>query len=185
MLGIKKESAWTFETSASGGVGVSFVAAEGGAFYLRDPKNKRVVLRFGAVGAGLSWGLRLPKLGKINLPKIKGKSVGGVVAPAAFPCTGKIYILDSFGGSELTRQDITGACVFAEVYAGAVAGGSSAAILFGMNPAWLAGFALGPIAIPIAEAMLVRGAKGMLLTAGLNVGLVAGAGVGGFIGGII
>jgi hypothetical protein len=54
MFGIKKESAWTFETSATGGVGVEFVAVEGGAIYLRDPRNNRVTLRFGAVGAGLS-----------------------------------------------------------------------------------------------------------------------------------
>ena len=185
MLGIKKESAWTFETSASGGLGVAIFAAEGGALYLRDPTKKSVVLHFGAAGAGLSWGLKLPKLGKINLPKVKGKSVGGVVAPAAFPCAGKIYILDSFRGNELSRRDITGACVFAEVYAGAGLGGTSAAILFGMNPAWLAGLVLGPVATPFVDAMLFRSATGILLTAGLNAGLVAGAGIGGFVGGII
>jgi hypothetical protein len=53
MLGIKKESEWQFETSASGGVGVAFMAVEGGAIYLRDPRNKPVTLRLCAAGAGL------------------------------------------------------------------------------------------------------------------------------------
>ena len=184
MFGIKKESAWTFETSATGGVGVEFVAVEGGAIYLRDPRNNPVTLRFGAVGAGLSWGLKLPKIGKINLPKARGKSVGGVLAPAAFPNAGKLYILDAFRGDELSRRDITGACAFVEVYAGAIAGGAAAAIVFGMNPLWLAGLAVGPLAFAITEAQLLASATGLLLTAGLNAGLVAGAGAGGFLGGI-
>jgi hypothetical protein len=185
MFGIKKESAWTFETSATGGVGVEFVAVEGGAIYLRDPKNKPVTLHFGAAGAGISWGIKLPKIGKVNLPKVRGKTVGGVVAPAAFPNVGKLYILDTFRGAELTRRDITGACAFVEVYAGGVAGGSASAILFGMNPLWLAGIALGPLAVTVTETKLLASATGLLLTAGLNVGVVAGAGIGGFLGGIV
>jgi hypothetical protein len=185
MFGIKKESAWTFETSATGGGGVAFVALEGGAIYLRDPKGNPVTLHFGAAGAGLSWGLKLPKIGKINLPKVRGKSVGGVGAPAAFPNTGKLYILNTFRGNELSRRDITGACAFAEVYTGAVVGGSASAIVFGMNPLWLAGLCLGPAALTITETKLFGSATGLLLTAGLNVGLVAGAGVGAFLGGII
>ena len=188
MLWIKKESAWTFETSATGGVGVEFVAVEGGAIYLRDPKNNPATLRFGAAGAGISWGLKLPKIGKINLPKVRGKSVGGVAAPAAFPNIGKLYILDTFRGDELSRRDITGVCAFVEVYAGAVVGGSAAAIVFGMNPLWLAGLSLAPLAGPLAatitESQLFASATGLLLTAGLNAGLVASAGVGGFLGGI-
>ena len=91
----------------------------------------------------------------------------------------------SFRGNELSRRDITGPCVFAEVCAGAGIGGTGAAILFGMNPAWLAGLVLGPTAAPFIDAMLFRSATGILLTAGLNAGLVAGAGIGGFVGGII
>jgi hypothetical protein len=185
MFGIKKESAWTFETSATGGGGVAFVAVEGGAIYLRDPKNQPVTVHFGAAGAGLSWGLKLPKIGKINLPKVRSKSIGGVLAPSAFPNTGKLYILDTFRGDELARRDITGACAFVEVYTGAIAGGSASAIVFGMNPVWLAGLAFGTAAMTITETKLFASATGLLLTAGLNVGLVAGAGVGVFLGGIL
>jgi len=53
-----------------------------------------------------------------------------------------------------------------------VAGGSAAAIVFGMNPLWLAGLALGLLAV--TEAKLLASATGLLLTAGLNVGVVAG-----------
>jgi hypothetical protein len=126
----------------------------------------------------------LPKIGKINLPKVRGKSIGGVLAPAAFPNAGKLYILDTFRGNELSRRDLTGACAFVEVYAGAIAGGAAAAIVFGMNPLWLAGLGLGPLAFTITEAQLLASATGLLLTAGLNAGLVAGAGAGGFLGGI-
>jgi hypothetical protein len=58
----------------------------------------------------------------------------------------------SFRDNELSRRDITGACVFAEAYAGAGLGGTSAAILFGMNPAWLAGLVLGHLATPFGDA---------------------------------
>jgi hypothetical protein len=68
MLGIKKESAWTFETSASGGLGVAIFAAEGGALYLRDPAKKSVVLHFGAAGAGLSC--PVPKLDRRKAKEI-------------------------------------------------------------------------------------------------------------------
>jgi len=114
----------------------------------RGPKSAAVLattvtFHFGAAGAGISWGLKLPKIGKINLPKIRGKSVGGVVAPAAFPNIGKICILDTFNGDELTCTDTQGACA------------------------------------------LLASATGLLLTAGVNAGVVAGAGVGGFLGRII
>jgi hypothetical protein len=51
-----------------------------------------------------------------------------------------------------------------------------------MNPLWLAGLAVGPLAFAITEAQLLASTTGLLLTAGLNAGLVAGAG--GFLGGI-
>jgi hypothetical protein len=188
MFMIKKESAWKFETSGTGGVGIEFVAIEGGVIYLRNPSKNVETFHFGAVGAGLAWGLKLPKIGKIGL-NVKGKNVGAVVAPTFFPNTGKLYILDTFNGDELSRKDITGACAFVEVYGGLIVGGSAAAIVFGMNPLYLAGQLttpfVGPAGPVVSDYYLFKSATGLLLTAGLNVGIVGGAGIGGFLGGIL
>ncbi len=61
MWGVKKESAWKFETSSTAGVGIEFVAAQGGAIYLSDPKGSSQKFRYGAAGVGLTFGLKLPK----------------------------------------------------------------------------------------------------------------------------
>ena len=41
-LFIKRENAWQFVTSSSGGIGVEFVVAEGGKIWLTDPAGKVV-----------------------------------------------------------------------------------------------------------------------------------------------
>lgn len=45
MISIAGESAWTFDTSATGGIGVEFVALQGGAIWLKDPVKAPVCLR--------------------------------------------------------------------------------------------------------------------------------------------
>ena len=107
MLMIKHESAWKFQTSSSGGIGVEFVAAEGGSIILKDPSGAVVSFPYGGAGAGLTAGFKLPKIGKIAL-NVKGKSVGGVIAPSFFPNAGGLYVLDSFEGDDFKRSDITG-----------------------------------------------------------------------------
>lgn len=186
MLGINKESAWQFITSSSGGIGVEFVAAEGGAIYLNDPRKARQTFTYGAAGVGLSCGLKLPKIGKIELPKLQGKSVGGVAAPSAFPNAGKIYILDSFSGNELSRSDITGVCMFVEVGGGFIAGASATGMVLGMDAVWLAG-TLATIEVCQDLAMyaaqrLLELATAILVMAGVNAGLQAGAGGAAFLG---
>jgi hypothetical protein len=176
---VKKPSAWQFVTSSSGGLGVEFVAAEGGRIYFQDPDGASCYFTYGAAGVGLSAGLKLPKIGKLEL---KGKSIGGAIAPASFPNAGKMYILESFGGDELKRSDISGVCMLAEVGGGIVAGGSATAMLLGMNPIWLAGL-VGPFTI-YADSMLIQSATAVLVMAGVNVGLTAGAGAAVFLGGL-
>jgi hypothetical protein len=184
MLVIKKESAWRFLTSSSGGIGVEFVAAEGGSIYFQDPNGVTVTYRYGAAGAGVSAGLKLPKIGKLQF---KGKSVGAAVAPAAFPNVGKLYILDSFPGDELSRSDITGVCMFAEVGGGVVVGGAGYAMLLGMSPLWLAAQASSAIMPPVmlyADYQMLQSATAVLFMAGLNAGLIAGIGAAVFVGGL-
>ena len=181
-LFVKKPSEWQFVTSSTGGVGVEFVAVEGGRIWLQDPGGKTETFRYGAAGVGLAAGLKLPKIGKLEL-KVRGKSVGAALAPASFPNTGKVYVLESFTGNELTKDDITGVCMFAEVYGGLVVGGSATAMIFGMNPIWLAATLIpGPSAL--ASAKLLSTATGVLLMAGVNVGIQGGVGAGIFLGGL-
>lgn len=181
---VRMKSKWEFDTSSSAGIGVEFVVAEGGSIYLKDPSGQRVTFRYGAAGAGWSTGLKLPKIGKLQL---KGRGVGAAVAPAAFPNIGCVYILDSFPGSELTRSDITGVCVFAEIGGGVVVGGSGTAMLMGMDPALLAAMmasALVPPAAAYFDYELFQSATSVLIMAGINAGIQAGYGIAGYVGGL-
>jgi hypothetical protein len=193
MVLIKKTSAWTFNTSSSGGVGIEFFLAEGGSIYLKDPSGADVTFRYGAAGAGIAFGFKLPKVGKLDL-KIKGVSVGAGVAPSFLPSTGKVCILDSFKGDELTRDDITGVCMFVQVGGGLIVGGSAYAMLLGMDPVYLAGVAaaagtmimpgMGTMLLPYAEQKLLETATSILFMAGMNVSTQAGGGAGAFVGGL-
>jgi len=180
---VKAESKWKFSTSSTGGLGVEFVAVEGGAIYLKDPAGALQTFYYGSAGAGAAWGAKLPKLGKIEL-RVRGKSVGGVIAPSALPNTGVVYVMDSFKGSELSRSDITGACIFVEVYGGLILGGSGTAMLLGVNPVWLAALAAMPLLAGPELIGLVHSARGLLLMTGFNAGVIAGGGAGAFVGGL-
>jgi hypothetical protein len=178
---VKKESDWQFVTSSTGGLGVEFVGLEGGMIWLQDPARQSEAFGYGAAGIGITEGLKVPKIGKVQL-KVRGKGVGGVIAPASFPNTGKVYVLETFAGDELTASDIRGVCVFCEVYGGAIAGGSATAMIFGMSPVWLGlAIAAGPLG-PIAMMKLIETATGVLLMAGVNAGIQAGVGAGVFLG---
>ena len=190
MVEIVKQSAWTFDTSSSGGLGVEFFVAEGGMIYLKDQTGAPAAFRYGAAGAGLSAGFKLPKIGKIEIP-IKGKGVGGAIAPASFPNAGILYVLDGCPGGELTRQAVTGVCMFIEAAGGLIVGYSGMAMVFGMSPAWLAAVAAanaaGPLGIPaqmMLQQKLMATATGILLTRGWNVGVQGGGGVGAYLGGL-
>jgi hypothetical protein len=182
LLTIKKESAWQFVTSSSGGVGVEFVAAEGGSLTFDDPNGATVSFPYGAAGLGLSAGFKLPKIGKLQ---VDGKSVGAAISPAAFPNAGKLYILDTFDGQELGRSDITGVCMFVEVAGGLVAGGYATAMLLGMDPGYLAAVAITPALInQIFLEKLLNSATALLLMGGASVGVQAGGGIAAFVGGL-
>jgi hypothetical protein len=193
MLTIKKPSGWQFVTSSSGGLGVEFVAAEFGSLQFNDPNKSPYWFFYGSAGLGLATGIKIPKIGKIPI-KVGGKSVGGLAAPAFFKNVGQLYILDSFKGSELTEADIQGVCMFVEVGGGLLLGGAATAMLVGMSPAWLAASlaaaptaALGGINALIDLYVLERlleTATGVLLMAGYNAGLQAGAGGAAFLGGL-
>ena len=108
-------------TSSAGGIGVEFVSAEGGVLYFKDPRGTSVSFGYGAAGAGLAVGFKLPKIGKLAV-NVGGKSVVGAVAPASFPNAGKLFVLDTCPDSDLTVSDIRGVCLFGEIGGGLVVG---------------------------------------------------------------
>jgi hypothetical protein len=177
LLQLGKRSEWDFVTcnglSVSGGV----LAGEGGTITLREPSKKSDVRFYlGAVGAGISGGFRLPKL---KVPRIQGAKIGGGAGSLeAMRSGGYVFMAPTFGGAELTRQDIRGGCLFVEGAAGFAWGAAGVAMVFGMNPLTL----LSGLNNPgnLMQALLT--ATGFLLTLGMNFGIQAGGGVTGYVG---
>lgn len=131
------ESRWRYVTASGGGVTVAFLAGSGGSITLLSPEGENVSFRYGGVGGGIGLGMRLPRFGKVNL-NVKGKSVGGAGALEALPSTGTVLVADGLVGRDLSRGDFTGPCMYVELGAGVIAGGSGTAILFGLDPKLLA-----------------------------------------------
>ena len=166
---VNKFSAWDFVTFGSGGVSVGYVAVEGGQMILKSPAGKDVTFIYGGAGAGLSVGLKIPKLGKIQIPTPKGPLTGSG-GPMAFPSTGKVLAADNLPGGDLSESDISGLCMFAEVAGGIIGGGSGTAMFIGLNPIYLSAL----VGLPSFGAqLLLNTARGMILMAGLNVGTQA------------
>ena len=69
---IRKISAWQFITFGSGGLSVGVLAGGGGQMILKAPSGTDQTFTYGGVGEGLSAGLKIPKLGKIQVPTPKG-----------------------------------------------------------------------------------------------------------------
>ena len=175
-----RPSQWKFVTSGTGRVNVDIFAATGGEIDLLDPKGRPQEFKFGSVGVGAGIGLKLPKIGKLEIkPEKLGKAIGGVVAPKAFPNAGTIYMTSFFPGKELAAADFRGICIVFDAGAGLVAGYSGTLMLLGIDPAAFAMQAVSPIL-----SLLLNQAQpnAILLTRGPNVGVQAGAGVTGTIG---
>jgi len=181
-------SRWEYQTASGGGLTVALVAGSGGSIILRSPEGKDVSYRYGGVGVGAGFGARLPRLGKINI-QIKGKSVGAAGAAEAFPSFGKVFVSDALASRDLTEDDITGPCMYTEVAAGLVVGGSASALLFGLDPKLLAlsvALSANPATSLIASStvnrQLLQSAKGAVVMAGMNAGVQAGGGAAIYLG---
>ena len=188
MMDITGQSAWTFDTSATGGIGIEFVAVQGGAIYLKDTKGTPVRLRMLAAGVGLTYGFKIPKLGKLPVPKIGGKSVGAAVAPKFFPNAGKIWKTAACAGSDLTHGDFCGPVVFIE-------GGGSLVAVAGAVDVMLMGFdkldfaeAMAGASVPIVGSLLTDRAlssvKAVLLCGGISATFGAQLGIAAMTGAI-
>ncbi len=167
-VNVTRPSAWQFVTFGSGGLSLGVVAAEGGTVVLQSPSNREETFYYGGVGAGLSVGLRIPRIGRVQINTPRGPLTGSG-GPTAFPSTGRLLITDSFHGQELALSDIQGPCLFTEVGGGILAGASACAMYVGINP-----LVLPLLSMPsFGPQLVINSANGLLLMAGVNVGLQA------------
>jgi hypothetical protein len=175
-LHIKKRSAWQYANSSTGGIGVWFIAGEGGRIYVNDPAGHQKSLTFGTLGVGVSIGFN----GKNRFVPIGAHSL----TPPSYANGGAIYVLDGCTGTELALSDFRGVCALVEVSAGAIAGASGTAMLLGMSPAFLT-FLIGENllvgygggALPYAGLRMLRTAKALLVMSGVSIGPQIGGGI--------
>jgi outer membrane protein OmpA-like peptidoglycan-associated protein len=137
MATIKKESKWSFDTSAGRSEsatvwGPIFVTDGTGLITLKSPQGQKVKFHMAAGGAGA--GLALPS----RFKKINGfisPPAGASGSSEAMDSWGKVYILDGFDGDELTTHDFEGWFYTHDVSANAIfAGFSGTAMLLGLAP---------------------------------------------------
>lgn len=175
MLRITRSSNWTYVSSTSVGLGAGFFAADFGAITLRDPTGKNRMFRYGSAGGGLN----VVDLMNYSLSAAPGFLPGG---------SGKIFLLDTFQGSDLSFSDIVGACLLLDASAGLFIGWSGNIILLGAEPDFLMGFVglvdpgLEAMETVILSYQMLSSAKAVLLTEGFDIGLQADLGVDGLAG---
>jgi len=183
-----ERSAWTWETSGSGGVSFDFVAASGGVVKLhdpgfaRDPRRPSEVFHYGAVGVGLSTpGVKIPKVGSSAATGIArwvaGHAVNGGFSLPSMRNEAVIYRTMAVGPRELTRLDFTGVCFLLEIGVSTpIIGLTGFMFLTGMTVETLA--ALSTPAVMAVEHLLGRDSqiapKAVILGDGDTRGLSAG-----------
>ena len=132
-------SKWTFSTSGGGGLSIDVVAASGGTLEFNDPNRQPVRFHFGALGAGLGFGVKIPKLGGLIGKLLSSRSVSGSGSTFAMRNEGVIFQTDVTRGRELTRGDFTGVCVIGEIGGSTPLYGLSGTVyLFNINKLTLA-----------------------------------------------
>jgi len=196
-VGIREESQWTYDTSASAGGGAGFVAGQAGNIYLKSPAGQRFKYHYGAGGGGVSEGVKLPGVGPLS---VKGKGFSASGASTDAYSRGIVYILNSFKGKDLSPRDFLGACIMGEVAGGLYLGGSHIALVTGISPRDAQS---GILEVPLVAATKIilgegvanyaerlglfdsmgpTGATALILAQGLNKGPQAGAGANLYIG---
>ncbi len=181
MIGIKRRSDWTFKTAGTGGLGLEFAAVNGGVIELFDPSGKEIDFHFGAVGAGLTYGFKLPFVGKLNV-RVKDHSVGASLAPTFFKNGGDVYITDSFKGQELSPSDLRGATLFLDGSLTLIGGASGTAMLLGIDPILLAMAMSMPALQAEALPWVVSRAPAALIMGGATAALQVGFGAAVYVG---
>jgi hypothetical protein len=113
-----RKSSWKFDTSWSGGVSAGFFAATTGTLYFKDPTGFDV--EFSYLAGGVGWGVG-----------VKGIKQSGSASSTDLHSEGTLYMLPSFNGKELSREDISGVCEFIDVSAAYVVGKAATVMRLG------------------------------------------------------
>lgn len=135
-----------------------------------------------AAGVGLTYGLKIPKIGKLPAPRIGGKQVGAAVGPKFFPTAGKIWKTAACPNPELMHHDFCGPVVFIEGGGALVAvAGAVDLMLMGFDKLAYAESMAAAGMMPALETLLMDRAmstvKAVMLCAGTSVTYGASVGV--------
>jgi hypothetical protein len=170
-----RPSQWEFVTDGGGGLSLALSAA-GGYVVLKDPSGDEVTYRYGALGVGVSAGVKLrSKFGTATIPLVKTPVTGSL---GFFPSGGAVYINEiGFAGEELSRSDIAGSCVILEGGGGLVLGATGDVILFGLDSTASLAAAAAPGGTTLLPYLVLALCRGVLLMGGVNLGLQASVGV--------
>lgn len=181
MYKLKEKSKWTVDGSVSTALSFLFATGGSGTINLKDPQGRRVDFPYRYIGAGKSAGLDKIPGGKGD-KMLKNTGKASFTMPVNMPNGGEIWILESFNGSELKDEDISGACVIVDISFGAVvASGSLSGILLGIPyskiPQELTLWGLTPTLQPHLIDILAKkydflkgAAKAVLWMGGINLG---------------
>ncbi|MGO4448294.1 hypothetical protein AB4Y96_05130 [Phyllobacterium sp. TAF24] len=175
-----RPSGWSYETGATGGIGIAELAISGGTVVLNDPSGTQKDFWYGGLGAGIGVGARF---GKHRVPPllIKKTAVAGAGSIKAFPSGGKIYMTDAFKGSELAESDIKGGTLYFDAGFGLGVGIGGTMMILGMEALPMINSIVNPLAGFLGEDA-IRNAPAVLVMAGVNLGPQAGAGIAALVG---
>lgn len=174
MFGLR-DSKWSYETGATGGVGLGPVLASGGMVKLTDPAGNSEKFHYSGIGMGLGRSMRLPGIPDLNLPRVLHlpRSPAATGSSVNFASTGAVYMTSAFQRGELTRSDLVGGTIYVDAGAGVIVDGLNASVmLLGLNTALL----LLAMAMPGTALLgnLVHAAPAVLVMVGASVGLQSG-----------
>jgi hypothetical protein len=181
VINLRKESAWTFNTSAGGGGGLGDYVASKGMFVLKDPKGDLQRFNYGGLGLGLS--VPLPKLMRkphLAMPKImlRGHELSFTGATADFPSDGTVYVTEACNGPDLTIEQLEGSTIYCDLAIGWLRGYSWTLMIAGINQELLE---LGIMMQP-AWSMAIATAPALIFMRGQNEGVQQSIGVDGVFG---
>jgi outer membrane protein OmpA-like peptidoglycan-associated protein len=183
-----RKSGWTFSDESAIAATIGFVGAGFATIELKNPMNNSPVkFYYQYAGAGFGYGVEV-----------------GYTGPDDFRSSGKVWMLDTFHGKELTADDISGICLIIEASVSGVPtgkktnyqtiGASATAMLMGIDykkiPDEIYSIALAaavggnPIIFDSAEKIgwFKSSAKAFLVMGGAQMGYNIGAGILGSIG---
>ncbi len=181
MIHIRKDSAWTFDTSAGGSGGLGDLVASKGMFVLKDPKGNLQRFNYGGAGLGFSTSISgLLHKPELALPKITlhGHELSLTGATVDFPSSGTVYVTEGCRGPDLTIEQLEGPTVYYDLAVGWLRGYSWTMMILGVNQELME---VGVMLWPAWE-MAMALAPAVIFMQGQNEGLQQGGGFDGMLG---